>query len=105
MLQDFDIFMYHNLCTIDIQVLYSQKEREDPDISCETTMMRDIETLNYCEEPKWYYNIMYEEDAVLQDKLVPEVKLTPTAQDHTIPRWNWLGSFLWIYNKSISIKG
>ena len=29
---------------------------------------------------------MYEEDAVLQDKLVPEVKLTPTAQDHTIPR-------------------
>ena len=52
MLQTFDIFMYHNLCTIDIQVLYSQKEIEDPDISCETTMMRDIETLNYCEEPK-----------------------------------------------------
>ena len=29
---------------------------------------------------------MNEEDAVLQDKLVPEVKLTPTAQDHAIPR-------------------
>ena len=29
---------------------------------------------------------MNDEDAVLQDKLVPEVKLTPTAQDHTIPR-------------------
>ena len=80
-------------------MLYSQKEREDPDISCETTMMRDIETLNYCEEPKWYYNIMHEEDAVLQDKLVPEVKLTPTAQDRIIPRWHWLGSLMLIYSK------
>ena len=60
--------------------------REEPDISRETIMVRDIETPNYCEEQKWYYNIMNDEDAVLQDKLVPEVKLTPTAQDHTIPR-------------------
>ena len=79
------IFMYHNLCMIDIQIHFFT-QREDPDISCETTMVTDIETPNYCEEPKWYYNIMNEEDVVLRDKLVPEVKLTTTAQDHTIPR-------------------
>ena len=77
--------MYHNLCMIDIQIHFFT-QREDPDISCETTMVTDIETPNYCEAPKWYYNIMNDEDAVLRDKLVPEVKLTTTAQDHTIPR-------------------
>ena len=43
--------MYHNLRMIDIQIHFFT-HTEDPDISCETTMVTDIETPNYCEEPK-----------------------------------------------------